>query len=87
MSDAPVIVRQFPDSLSAHAARVMLEANGIDCILIGDDAGGMQPALGYIRGVRLAVREGDARRAIELLDSPAPEGDDDAWMQGGEPEA
>lgn len=68
MSDSLVIVRQFGDAFSAEAARILLDAHDIPSLVMGDDAGGMQPALAYVRGVRLAVREEDAARAIALLD-------------------
>ena len=77
MSDAPVVIREFGDALTAHAARAFLEAHHIPALVLGDDAGGMQPALTYVRGVRLAVRHDDAVRALALLDRPAADQDDD----------
>jgi pimeloyl-ACP methyl ester carboxylesterase len=68
MADAPVVIRHYGESFSAHAARALLEAHGIPALVIGDDAGGMQPALAYVQGVRLAVRHGDAVRALALLE-------------------
>lgn len=77
MSDSLVIIRHFGDTFSAEAARMLLEAHDIPSLVMGDDAGGMQPALTYVRGVRLAVREEDAARALRLLDEDHSSGMDD----------
>ena len=89
MADATVVIRRYGDAFSAHAGRALLEAHGIPALVLGDDAGGMQPALAYVHGVRLVVRHGDAVRAIALLekvesggagdsdDAPDDEGVDD----------
>lgn len=78
MADAPVVIRRYGESFSAHAARALLEAHGIPALVIGDDAGGMQPALAYVHGVRLAVRHGDAVRALALLEKVEAGEEDDA---------
>ena len=75
MSDAPVVIRQFGDALSAHLARALLEAHDIPAVVLGDDAGGMQPSLTWVHGVRLAVRHEDAVRALALLDRAAEDGE------------
>ena len=74
-----VVVRTFADSISAHIAQAALDANDIQSIIVGDDAGGAYPALAFSHGVRLAVKHSDAVRALRLLDSePAPNaGNDD----------
>ena len=69
--DTPVVIRHYGESFTAHAARALLEAHGIPALVLGDDAGGMQPALTYVRGIRLAVRHDDAVRALALLDRAA----------------
>ena len=63
-----VVIRTYPSDFEAQFAQADLEAEGIPSILLRDDAGGMLPALAYVRGVRLAVRAEDARAAIEVLD-------------------
>ena len=69
MSDSPVVIATFANELEAHVARAVLEAHDIPSMLLRDDAGGMQVALSYLRGVRLAVRHADAVRAIRLLEA------------------
>lgn len=64
----------FHSRMEAAVACNLLEANGIQAAVFADDAGGLFPPLGA--GVRLMVRQEDADRAREILDSPpAPEGD------------
>lgn len=64
-----VVIRTFADAISAHIAQAALDANDIQSIIVGDDAGGVYPALTFSNGVRLAVQHGDAMRALRLLDS------------------
>ncbi len=63
-----VVIRTFPDAISAHIAQAALDANDIRSIIVGDDAGGAYPALTFSNGVRLAVQHLDAVRALRLLD-------------------
>lgn len=87
MSDAPVVIRQYAHGWAAHAARALLEAHDIPCVVVGDDAGGMYPGLGYVRGVRLLVRHADAVRALALLDDVAREAERDAEAEGDDDDA
>jgi len=64
-----VVIRTFGDAISAHIAQAALDANDIQSIIIGDDAGGTYPALTFSNGVRLAVQHADAVAALRLLDS------------------
>ena len=64
-----VVIRSFADSISAHIAQAALDANDIQSIIVGDDAGGAYPALAFSHGVRLAVKHSDAVRALRLLDA------------------
>jgi len=66
-----VVIRTFPDAISAHIAQAALDANDIQSIIVGDDAGGAYPALAFSSGVRLAVKHSDAVSALRLLESPA----------------
>jgi len=74
MSDAEdihlVAVADFPSRIDAEIAHSALEASGIESFVSGDDAGGVQPGL-WMKGVKLLVREDDAARALEVLDSNA----------------
>lgn len=65
-----VVIRTFPDEISARIAQAALDANDIRSIIIGDDAGGAYPALTFSNGVRLAAQHSDAVRALRVLDSP-----------------
>lgn len=69
------MIRRYAHAWAAHAARALLEAHEIPAAVFGDDAGGMQPALAYVRGVRLAVRHADAVRALALLEQAEAEAD------------
>jgi nitrogen fixation protein len=64
-----VVIRTFGDAISAHIAQAALDANDIQSIVVGDDAGGAYPALTFSNGVRLAVQHVDAVGALRLLDS------------------
>ena len=64
-----VVIRTFPDAISAHIAQAALDANDIRSIIVGDDAGRAYPALTFSNGVRLAVQHADAMQALRLLDS------------------
>lgn len=64
-----VVLRTFATSFEADLARMVLEAHDIPALAQGDDAGGMQPALGYSHGVRLYVRWSDAIAAGAVLDA------------------
>lgn len=63
-----VVIRTFPDAISAHIAHASLEASNISSIIVGDDAGGAYPSLAFTRGVKLAVRHTDAVEALRVLD-------------------
>ena len=69
MSDTElVVVRTFSDRIEADLAQSALEAAGIESMIRGDDAGGLQPGLWVGTGVDLLVREEDAVNAGEILD-------------------
>lgn len=65
-----VVIRTFADTISAHIAQAALDAHDIPSVILGDDAGGLYPALTFSHGVRLAVQHTSAVRALRLLDSP-----------------
>ena len=75
MSDTPadqqlVEVRTYDTALVAEEARDYLEQQGIDALVLADDAGGAIPALGIgTGGARLLVRAEDVPKAIDLLQS------------------
>lgn len=61
-------VRKFATEAEAQIARAKLESEGIQAVVMTDDAGGMLPQFQMVEGVRLMVREDsldDARRILE----------------------
>lgn len=71
MPENAFVVRTFPNSVEGEFARAVLDANGIESMLLKDDAGGMLPFLGVLHPVRIVVREGDVDTAVRLLDASA----------------
>lgn len=80
MSDSPVVIATYANEFEALVAQAVLREHDIPSMLLRDDAGGMQLALAYLRGVRLAVRHADAVRALYVLERA---GDDDDGPAGG----
>jgi hypothetical protein len=68
-----VVIRTFNNEIEAEMAMSALEAAGIESVMLRDDCGGVQPAMGLTAGVRVEVSDGDAEAAIEVLDAPAEE--------------
>jgi len=66
-----VVIRTFSNEIEAEMAISALEAAGIEAVMLRDDCGGVQPAMGWTAGVRLEVSDGDVEAAIEVLDAPA----------------
>ncbi len=73
MSSAPVVIRRYPTEVEAQLAQAVLDAHGIPSMLLRDDAGGMQPMLTALAGVRLLVRHDDAVAALRILDAELPD--------------
>jgi hypothetical protein len=67
--DALCVIRTFSRDLDAKLAESVLEANGIESIIIGDNAAGMLPYLNALHPIRLAVKESDVDQALSLLDA------------------
>jgi hypothetical protein len=73
MSDL-VCIRTYSFRPEAELARSVLEASGIESVLLADDAFGMRPMVGVATGgVRLCVRGSDAEKADAILDQAEPE--------------
>lgn len=66
-----VIVGRYGWEHEAQVAQAVLQANGIEAILIRDDAGGMLPSLDFLQEVKLAVRTEDAEEARKVLEGEA----------------
>lgn len=67
--DPLCVIRTFSRDLDARLAESVLEANGIESIIIGDNAAGMLPYLNAFHPIRLAVKESDVEEALALLDA------------------
>lgn len=65
-----VPIAVFGSRIEAAVACNLLECNGIRAAVFADDGGGLYPPFG--EGVRLLVRQEDAGRAREILESPPP---------------
>ena len=66
-SDGLFVIRTFANDLDAQLAEAVLEANGIEAIVVSDSAGGMMPYLNTIHPVRLMVQEADVELALQLI--------------------
>ncbi len=61
------VIRTFARDLDARIAESVLEANGIESIVMADNAAGMMPYLDALHPIRIAVREADVEDALELI--------------------
>lgn len=66
------IIRTFSRDVDARLAEAVLDANGIDSLIVGDNAGGWLTPLDALHPIRLAVKESDVENAIALLDGGTP---------------
>ena len=76
--DDAVVLETFPNRMIAEMAAGLLASEGIEALVMADDAGGAYPMLQFIRGVRLLVAPEDRYRAREILAAMAevPETDE-----------
>jgi predicted Fe-Mo cluster-binding NifX family protein len=65
--DDAIVLETFPSRVVAEMAAGFLEAEGIEALVLADDAGGAYPMLQFIRGVRLLVAPEDEAQAREIL--------------------
>lgn len=63
------VIRTFSRDVDARLAEAVLDANGIESIIIGDNAAGMLPYLNSLHPIRIAVKESDVEEATRLLDA------------------
>jgi hypothetical protein len=61
------VIRTFANDLDARLAETVLEANGIEAIIVGDNAYGMLPNLNPLHPIRLMVQESDVETALALI--------------------
>ena len=72
----PVTLRTYQVEHEAEIARAVLEANGIDAIVMRDNAGGMLPMLQRLFQIRLLVRASDVADARAILDEEVGSGEE-----------
>ena len=70
--DQLFVIRTFQNDMEARLAEAVLDANGIDSSIIGDNAAGMLPYLNAMHPLKLVVKEADVETALGLLNSTAP---------------
>jgi hypothetical protein len=73
--DDAVVLETFPSRIEAEMAQGILEGEGIEAIIMADDAGGAYPMLQFVRGVKLMVAAQDEARAQEILAAMQDGGD------------
>ena len=64
-----VVARTYNTTVEAELAASWLEASGVDCMVLADDAGGVYPNFQITFGVKLLVRAADEPRAKEVLEA------------------
>ena len=71
--DDAIVLETFPNRIAAEIVAGLLESEGVEAMVLADDAGGAYPSLAFFHGVRLLVAAEDAYRAREILrDMEAP---------------
>ena len=65
--DDAVVLQTFYNRIEAEMAQGILEAEGIETMIMADDAGGTYPMLQFLRGVKLMVAAEEKHRAQEIL--------------------
>jgi hypothetical protein len=66
-----VVVGTFMSRPEADVAKSALDAANIESMVLGDDAGGLQPGLWEGRGVAVVVNRDDEQAAREILETGA----------------
>jgi len=65
--DDAIVLETFFSRIEAEMAAGLLESEGVEAMVLADDAGGAYPSLQFVRGVRLMVAAEDAYRARMIL--------------------
>jgi hypothetical protein len=73
--DDAVVLETFHSRIEADMAQGILEEEGIETVVMADDAGGTYPMLQFVRGVKLLVAAEDKFRAQEILAAMQDGGD------------
>ena len=73
--DDAVVLETYHSRIEAEMAQGILEEEGIETVVMADDAGGTYPMLQFVRGVKLMVDAADEAQAQEILAAMADGGD------------
>jgi hypothetical protein len=65
--DDAVVLQIFYNRIEAEMAQGILESEGIETVIMADDAGGTYPMLQFLRGVKLMVAAEEKARAPQIL--------------------
>jgi len=69
MTDRLITIANFNEPLEAHLAKIKLESAGIKCFLLGENFTATYWWASFAdRGVKLQVKETEAKRALEILE-------------------
>ena len=74
MEDKLVTVADFTDNIAANAAKLQLEAEGIEAVVVGENLMGAYPTYGTMQ-IEVQVMEKDAARAKVVLEAIHEEGE------------
>jgi hypothetical protein len=72
--EGAVVIETFSDKSFAEAAVSLLESEGIESMILADDAGHEFPNLDFARGVRVVVAPADAERARQVMNAASDDG-------------
>lgn len=61
------VAQVYDNRMKAEMAAALLDSYGVDCIVQGDDLGGVGPGQSFVNGVRVLVEADQLARARELL--------------------
>jgi predicted RNA-binding Zn-ribbon protein involved in translation (DUF1610 family) len=67
MADRLITIANFDEPLEANLAKIKLESAGIECFLLGENTAASWLLSLVDRGVKLQVKESEAKRALEIL--------------------
>jgi hypothetical protein len=76
--DDAIVLETFASRIEAEMAAGLLESEGVEAMVLADDAGGAYPSLQFVRGVRLMVAAEDAYRARQILKDMEETGEQEA---------
>jgi hypothetical protein len=60
-------IKTYSSRHDAELAKSFLASNGVHAVVIGDDYGGIHPALSFSTGVQLLVKEKDVQKTKKIF--------------------